>query len=81
MSKHIFTVQIDGGSKFERVAELIRVGARVVQSLSEDTREELLVKLVVHAILQDSGLTEKVDAVELLRESGLYIGAEAQKRM
>ena len=81
MSKHIFTVQIDGGSKFESVAELIRVGARVVRSLSEDTREELLVKLVVHAILQDSGLTEKVDAVELLRESGLYIGAEAQKRM
>ena len=81
MGKHIFMVQIDGGSKFERVAELVRVGARVVQSLSEDTREELLVKLVVHAILQDGGIAGKVDAVELLRESGLYIGAEAQKRM
>lgn len=81
MGKHIFTAQIDGGSKFEQLAELIRVGTRVVHSLSEDTKEELLVKLVVHAILQDGGIAEKVDAVELLRESGMYVGAEAKKRM
>ncbi len=81
MDKHIFTVQIDGGSRFERVAELIRAAARVVSGLSEDTKEELLVKLVVHAILQDCGVDGKVDAVELLRDSGLYIGDEAKKRM
>ena len=81
MGKHIFTVQIDSGNKFERIAELIRVAARVVAELSEDTKEELLVKLVVHAILQDSGICESVDAVELLKDSGLYIGAEAKKRM
>lgn len=81
MSKHIFTVQIDGGSKYEQVAELIRAAARVVSSLNEDTKEELLVKLIVHAILQDGGIAGKVDAVELLQDSGLYIGAEAKKRM
>lgn len=81
MGKHIFRVQIDGGSKFERIAELVRVAGRVVAELSEDTKEELLVKLVVHAILQDGGIAGKVDAVELLRESGLYVGEEARKRM
>lgn len=81
MSKHIFTVQIDGGSKYEQVAELVRAAARVVSSLNEDTKEELLVKLIVHAILQDGGIAGKVDAVELLKDSGLYIGAEAKKRM
>lgn len=44
-------------------------------------KEELLVKLIVHAILQDGGIAGKVDAVELLKDSGLYIGAEAKKRM
>lgn len=81
MGKHIFMAQIDSGSKFERIAELVRVAGRVVAELSEDTKKELLVKLVVHAILQDGGCAGKVDAVELLRDSGLYVGAEARKRM
>lgn len=61
-----FNVEIAGKDKFEVIGELLRVAAKVVSNLSDDTKAELLVKLVVHGILQDSGL---------------YIGNAARKRI
>ena len=79
--KIIFNVELKCSDTMEMIAGLVHTASRVVDKLDEDTRKEILVKLVVHAMLQDSGLDGKVDAVELLRDSGLYVGAEARKRM
>lgn len=76
-----FNVELAGSNKFEVIGELVRVGAKVVSNLSEDTKNELLVKLVVHGILQDSGHADKLDVVDMLQDSGLYIGDAARKRM
>ena len=79
--KIIFNVELKCSDTIEMITGLVHTASRVVDKLDEDTRKELLVKLVVHAILQDSGVAGKADAVELLRDSGLYVGAEAKKRM
>ena len=80
-TKFSFNVNLGGSNKFEVIGELVRVSAKVVSNLSEDTKNELLVKLVVHGILQDSGHADKLDVVDMLQDSGLYIGNEAKKRM
>ena len=76
-----FNVEIAGKDKFEVIGELLRVAAKVVSNLSDDTKAELLVKLVMHGVLQDSGHADKLDVVDMLQDSGLYIGDAARKRM
>ena len=79
--KIIFNVELKCSGTMEMIAGLVHTASNVVDELSDDIRKELLVKLVVHAILQDSGVTGKVDAVGLLRDSGLYIGEAAKQHM
>ena len=79
--KIIFNVELKCSDTMEMITGLVRTASRVVDKLDEDTRKEILVKLVVHAMLQDSGFDEKVDAVALLQDRGLYMGLEAKKRM
>ncbi len=79
--KIIFNVELKCSDTMEMITGLVHTASRVVDELDKDTRKELLVKLVVHAILQDSGVTGKVDVVELCQDSGLYIGDAAKQHM
>lgn len=79
--KIIFNVELKCSDTIEMITGPVHTASRVVDKLDEDTRKELLVKLVAHAMLQDSGVTGKVDVVELCQDSGLYIGEAARQRM
>ena len=82
MSKGItITAGVKARDKGEFIFSLVQVATRLVESLSEETRQDLLIKLVVHGLAQDIGCGGLVDAVELLQSEGVYMGEAARAEM
>ena len=79
--KVVFNVKIEACDRHDMIVGLVHTADKVVCELDEDTRKEMLMRLVVHGILQDAGKVGHLDAVDLLQDCGLYIGKAARKRM
>lgn len=75
------TADVKARDKGEFISSLVQVATRLVESLREETRRDLLVKLAVHGMAQDLGCGGLVDAVELLQSEGVYMGEAARAEM
>lgn len=79
-SKMSMQVQLNARNREEACEQLTEVARRVVNNLSEQARDVLLVDLVLLGLFQHAGETIPVDAVEMLRDIGLSFGGEAEVR-